>query len=75
MWVPLWNITIDDDVDEIEQSFALIVEIGDDVPDRFTCFQIYVHDTDCFGRTGATEIRIKDNDRKEYSTVSMTIVI
>ena len=55
-------MVIDDDVNEIEQSFALVAEIGDDVPDRFACFQRQVGNTECFGRTGATEIKIVDND-------------
>ena len=62
--VELENITHDDDIDEIEQSFALVAEIGDDVPDSFACFQGQVGDTECLGRTGATEIKIMDNDGK-----------
>ena len=62
--ITLQNITIDDDVNEIEQKFALVVEIGDDVPNSFTCFQGQVSDTGCQRRTGAREIRIIDNDRK-----------
>ena len=58
----LGNITIDDDIHEIKQSFALVAQLGDDVPDNFTCFQRHVGDTDCFGRTGATKIRIIDNN-------------
>lgn len=53
---------IDDDIDEVEQSFALVAEIGEDVPESFTCFQRHVSDTECFGRKGATEITILDND-------------
>ena len=53
----------DDDVDEDEQSFALVVEIGPDVPDGVSCFQIS-NDTECYGQRGATEIRIIDNDCK-----------
>lgn len=63
-YLPERLIVIDDDVNEIEQSFALIAQLGDDVPDEFACFQTQVGDTDCFGRTGATEIKIEDNDRK-----------
>ena len=55
---------IDDNVDEIEQNFALVAQLGDDVPDNFTCFQTQVGDTECLGRKGATEIKILDNDRK-----------
>ena len=32
-----------------------------------SCFQIQVGETDCHGRYGATQIRIRDNDRKKYS--------
>ena len=53
---------IDDEIDEIEQSFALVAEIGEDVPEEFTCFQRQVGDSECFGRRGATEIKIVDND-------------
>ena len=58
------GITSDDDIDEITQSFALIAQLGEDVPDNFACFQRYVGDSECFGRYGATEIIIYDNDRK-----------
>ena len=51
-------------MNEVEQSFVLIARLGDDVPDRFACFQRQVGDTGCFGRIGATEIKIVDNDRK-----------
>ena len=54
----------DDDIDEDEQSFALVAEIGPDVPENVSCFQLGVGRTECFGRRGATEIRIIDNDRK-----------
>ena len=53
----------DDNIDEDEQSFAIVAEIGDDVPDGISCFQRGVGLTECFGRRGATEIRITDNDR------------
>ena len=52
----------DDDLDEIQESFALVVQLGSDVPDSFTCFQRVVDDTECFGRTGVTEIIILGND-------------
>ena len=61
--ITLDNITIDDDIDEIEQTFALVVEIGDDVPSSFTCFPGQVSDTGCQRRTGA-RIGIIDNDRE-----------
>ena len=55
-----------DEVNEIEQSFALIAEIGSDVPDSFTCFQIADGDLDCVldGRKGAARIRIVNDDGK-----------
>ena len=65
---------VDDDLNEVEQSFALIAELGDDIPSNCfvvmerdcRCFQTQVGETECFGdgRSGATEIRITDNDRK-----------
>ena len=55
----------DDDVNEIDQFYALIGELGDDVTDRFACFQRRDGDERgcAAGRTGATAIRIIDNDR------------
>ena len=55
----------DDDVNEIEQVYALIGVLGDDVTDRFACFQRRDGDERgcAAGRTGATAIRIIDNDR------------
>ena len=55
---------VDDDIDEDEQSFAVVAEIGPDVPENVSCFQLGAGRTECFGRRGATEIRIIDNDRK-----------
>ena len=57
----IFNV-IDDDVNEEEETFALVAELGDDVPDSFACFQKQVWDTVCLGRTGATQIKIVDND-------------
>ena len=53
---------IDDDIIEIEQSFAVIAEIGADVSDGIVCFQTQVEGTNCYGRSGATKIIIRDND-------------
>ena len=55
-----FNIS-DDNIDEDEQ---MIAEIGPDVPDGISCFQIAEGSTICHGRRGATEIRITDNDRE-----------
>ena len=58
----------DDMVNEIDQSFALVGVLGDDVPDRFACFQRQKDDSLCFGsgKTSATTIKIEDNDSKFY---------
>ena len=66
--VPHFFCVIDDNIDEIEQSFAVVAEIGPDVPASFSCFQFSAADAECFGRRGATEIRITDNDRKKNGT-------
>ena len=54
----------DDEINEIDQRFALVGVLGDDVPDRFACFQRQKGDPLCFGRTGGTTIKIEDNDGK-----------
>ena len=51
---------LDDDLDEDEQSFAVVANI--DVPDVFSCFQLFLGDVECHGRLGATEVRIEDDD-------------
>ena len=74
--IPHFLTIVDDNINEDEQSFVIVAEIGDDVPDKFangaktgfytlniSCFQL---EGDCRGRRGATEIRIDDNDRKLY---------
>ena len=55
---------IDDNTTETEQAFALIAQLGDDVPDRFVCFKRRINDSECLGTTGAIEIEIVDNDGK-----------
>ena len=65
--LPNFFQVIDDDIEEYEQSFAIVAELGPDVPDtpfNFSCFQLQAGETECFGRRGATQIRITDNDRK-----------
>ena len=72
--LPIFFSVIDDDINEIVQSFALVAEIGPDVPVNCfvdgvgitdcSCFQTSNGETDCYGRRGATEIRITDNDSK-----------
>ena len=61
--IPTFFTINDDNLDEDEQSFAIVAEI--DVPDGISCFMIAVSQS-CVGRLGATEIRITDNDRKFF---------
>ena len=61
------RFSFDDNINEMDQSFALVGVLGDDVPERFACFQRRTGDPLCFGRTGATTIRIEDNDGKLQS--------
>ena len=64
---------VDDDINEVKQSFALVAEIGPDVTatcdvdgiiSECSCFQTADGEIECFGRSGATEIKITDNDRE-----------
>ena len=73
--IPANFTTIDDDeIDEFDQSFILVAEIGDDVPDSFVCFQRQaIGDTGCLGRAGATEIRIVDNDGEQQQNTTITL--
>ena len=57
-----YRFFFDDEITEIDQSFALVGEVGDDVPNGFACFQRRTGDPLCFGRTGGTTIKIEDND-------------
>ena len=65
-----FNIS-DDDIDEDEESFAIVAEILD-VPDNTSCFQIGEGETKCFGTRGATEVRITDNDRELFTFLTIT---
>ena len=54
---------VDDDIDEDEQSFAVVANIGPDVPDGVGCFKLlFFDDAECHGRLGATELIIIDDD-------------
>ena len=57
-------VIVDDNIDEDQQSFVIVAEMGPDVPDGVSCFQVTEGAAQCHGRQGATEIRIIDNDRK-----------
>ena len=77
---------VDDDVNEVEHSFAMTAEIGDDVSSNCfvdgvglsdcSCFQTPIGEIECFGtgRSGATEIRITDNDHKNNKRVKDRVV-
>lgn len=60
--MPNFSFVIDDNVVERTEVFALVAQLGDDVPDSFACFQLYLGSLDCTGRTGAAQIEIMDND-------------
>ena len=66
--IPKLFQVVDDNVNEIEQSFVLVAQLGPDVPEEFACFQTQVGVTECLGRKGATEIKIVDNDRTLATT-------
>ena len=51
-------MVIDDNVNEVMQSFALVAVV-EDVPEGLACFRSF---TGCSGKTGATGIDIVDND-------------
>ena len=55
--VPEFFTIVDDNMEENEESFAVVAEIGLDVPENSSCLK-------CLVRQGATEIKIIDNDRK-----------
>ena len=80
--IPLPDVfVIDDDINENCQRFALVAQIGSDVPDSFTCFQKSgcreCCGGQCFGRNGAIEIKIVDNDGnvicQSFTSLLMTI--
>jgi hypothetical protein len=73
--IPEFFSVTNDNVDEDEQSFALIANIGEDVPDRFTCFQTHLRQTGCSGRVGATAVRIEDNDVMKIGFTQRTRMI
>ena len=61
--IPTFFTVNDDDIDEDEQSFAVVAEILG-VPESISCFQTAPGTIPCYGRRGATEIRIVDNNSK-----------
>ena len=61
---------IDDNIDEDEQSFAVVFEILN-APENISCFQIQTEMAECSGNRGATKIRIIDNDGKHLYFMKM----
>ena len=57
----------DDCLTEENESFVIVAEIGSDVPDDFTCFKIADGASNCYGRLGATEVKIIDYESKTLS--------
>lgn len=69
---------IDDDINEIWQSFALLAEISPDVPDNISCFQTssrHGREGECYGRKGAVEVIINDNDRKFSPALIQSLIV
>ena len=72
--LPQFFSVVDDDINEFQQSFAVVAEIEPDVTNSCyvddvgitdcSCFQIEIGGTNCYGRRGATQICITDNDCK-----------
>ena len=61
--IPKFFTIDDDDINEVQQTFAIIADIID-VPEDISCFQRAIGEQICQGRRGATAIRITDNDRE-----------
>ena len=59
---PTFFEVVDDEVNEIEQSFAVIARIEDT---HVGCFKVVVGATECFGQYGAVQVKISDNDGKK----------
>ena len=55
---------VDDKVNENEEMFYLIAEVGPEVPKDVVCFLREARDTTCHGRVGVAQIDIIDNDGK-----------
>ena len=62
--LPEFFSVIDDSVNEDDQIFTIVVEMGPDVPDGYGCFLSRPGGTECLGKRGATRVVIRDNDRK-----------
>ena len=61
--IPTFFTIDDDDINEVQQTFAIIADFVD-VPENIRCFKHAIGESLCQGRRGATAIRITDNDRE-----------
>ena len=62
--LPEFFTVVDDNINENDQIFAVIVEIGADVPEGTGCFLLQPGAIQCVGKGGATRVIIRDNDRE-----------
>ena len=69
--IPTFFTVNDDDIDEDEQSFAVVADILD-VPENISCFQTAPGTIPCYGKRGATETRIADNECKFSSNLLLS---
>ena len=63
---------VDDYISEAEQRFAVIAELGSDVPEGAVCFQR--QGIECSSRRDAVEIRIIDNDRRFFFIYATAVI-
>ena len=54
---------LDDNINEAEEVFIVVIRLDDNVPDINACFQ-QQRGGECMGDTGGIIIRIRDDDRK-----------
>ena len=47
--VPEFFTIVDDDIDKDGQSFTIVAEIGPDVPENVSCFQLGYGQRECLG--------------------------
>ena len=53
---------IDDTINENDEAFLIVAEVGTDTPDDVVCFLRDAVDTTCHGRMGAASVEIISND-------------
>ena len=55
-------VIIDDAVNENDEVFVIVAEVGTDTPDDVVCFLRDATDTACHGRMGVASVEIAHND-------------